>query len=402
MSTVNLKDVQSVQSGMKYRGDTSIRPPQSLDDELSKREAQQKEARKKLTIYQHPIHVLSLFMSVLSEYTLALCSKCMSEPLIMIVVIPITFIFTMQWLIAPLLQVPIPLIQHCYVYVEWILWWLVLGILSSIGLGTGMHSGLLFLFPWIAEVCMAAATCHSLEFDTFGEHQFVCDEKHVEAQSTVTFWGLFAKVYWPSFLWAAGTAIGEIPPYAVTLAARRAGKHDEFSDIQQDIGKNSKSWFNRMKLWMITFLEKYGFCAVLAFAAWPNMAFDMAGIACGHFEMPFWTFFGATFIGKACIKINLQIMFFITMFNEKTLNKCIDYVENLGFPSISDAATEFFENQRHLILNDEKQTNKQTPVFKVIWMVIIAIFVCMFIASTISVFAQQKQKEIDDKENERW
>lgn len=29
----------------------------------------------------------------------------------------------------------------------YVVWWVGLGILSSIGLGTGMHSGLLFLFP---------------------------------------------------------------------------------------------------------------------------------------------------------------------------------------------------------------------------------------------------------------
>jgi hypothetical protein len=38
---------------------------------------------------------------------------------------------------------------------EWTLyvsWWLGLGVLSSIGLGTGMHSGLLFLFPHMLKV----------------------------------------------------------------------------------------------------------------------------------------------------------------------------------------------------------------------------------------------------------
>jgi hypothetical protein len=43
---------------------------------------------------------------------------------------------------------------------EWMLyvtWWLGLGVLSSIGLGTGMHSGLLFLFPHMLKVGPAAA-----------------------------------------------------------------------------------------------------------------------------------------------------------------------------------------------------------------------------------------------------
>lgn len=34
-------------------------------------------------------------------------------------------------------------------------WWIGLGILSSIGLGTGMHSGLLFLFPHMLKASAA-------------------------------------------------------------------------------------------------------------------------------------------------------------------------------------------------------------------------------------------------------
>lgn len=35
-------------------------------------------------------------------------------------------------------------------------WWVGLGILSSIGLGTGMHSGLLFLFPHMLKVTVSS------------------------------------------------------------------------------------------------------------------------------------------------------------------------------------------------------------------------------------------------------
>ena len=176
--------------------------------------------------------------------------------------------------------------------------------------------------------------------------------------------------------------------------------------MEQELKSGRKlSVFDRMKLWMIQFLEKYGFWAVLAFAAWPNMAFDMCGIACGHFEMPFWTFFGATFIGKALIKINMQSVFFITMFNEKSLNKLIDYLEHFGFASMSDAATDFFETQRNVILgnvDEAESAQKGTPIFKVLWSVIVTAFIVMFIGSTIQIFAQQKQKEIDEMENDKW
>ena len=42
---------------------------------------------------------------------------------------------------------------------------------------------------------------------------------------------------------------------------------------------------------------------ILILAAWPNAAFDLCGICCGHFLMPCWDFFGATFIGKAFLKV---------------------------------------------------------------------------------------------------
>ncbi len=49
---------------------------------------------------------------------------------------------------------------------------------------------------------------------------------------------------------------------------------------------------------------RHGFVGILLLAAWPNAAFDLCGICCGHFLMPFWDFFGATFIGKALLKVH--------------------------------------------------------------------------------------------------
>ena len=54
----------------------------------------------------------------------------------------------------------------------------------------------------------------------------------------------------------------------------------------------------------------------------PNPLFDLAGITCGHFLVPFWTFFGATLIGKAIIKMHIQV--------------CVEYIPfriNVKIPS---------------------------------------------------------------------
>lgn len=49
-------------------------------------------------------------------------------------------------------------------HVLWGLYWIGLGILSSVGLGTGLHTFLLYLGPFIASVTLAAFTCDSVNF----------------------------------------------------------------------------------------------------------------------------------------------------------------------------------------------------------------------------------------------
>jgi len=40
--------------------------------------------------------------------------------------------------------------------------------------------------------------------------------------------------------------------------------------------------------------------------------------------------------------------------------------------------------------------------FKLVWTFIVTGMIIMFIASTIQLFAQQRQKEIDDNDNDKW
>jgi hypothetical protein len=51
-------------------------------------------------------------------------------------------------------------LKRAEVWFWYCIWWIGLGILSSIGLGTGMHSGLLFLFPHMLKVggCQSRAS----------------------------------------------------------------------------------------------------------------------------------------------------------------------------------------------------------------------------------------------------
>ena len=43
-------------------------------------------------------------------------------------------------------------VQEVELWLQYLIWWVGLGVLSSIGLGSGVHSGLLFLFPHMLKV----------------------------------------------------------------------------------------------------------------------------------------------------------------------------------------------------------------------------------------------------------
>ena len=206
-------------------------------------------------------------------------------------------------------------IQSWEGYLAWCAWWVGLGILSSVGLGTGLHTFLLYLGPHIAAVTMAAYECNSLEFPQPPyPAQILCPEGRptvtdteagdaVTSAVTVTVWAILAKVRVEAFCWGAGTAIGELPPYFMARAARLSGsepseEEEEFHDLQEKLKNPEKmTRFERAKYSVQHLVEKVGFFGILACASIPNPLFDLAGITCGHFLIPFWTFFGATLIG---------------------------------------------------------------------------------------------------------
>lgn len=65
---------------------------------------------------------------------------------------------------------------------------------------------------------------------------------------------------------------------------------------------------------MMRVIQQHGFLGILLLASWPNAAFDLCGICCGVFLMPFWEFFGATLIGKGLVKVSGQALFFVALF----------------------------------------------------------------------------------------
>ena len=289
-----------------------------------------------------------------------------------------------------------------------LIWWLGLGILSSVGLGTGMHSGLLFLFPHIYLTCAAAASCKNLSFWTYPTNIFYGPRDRTfhcvgEEQSYNLMWQVLKVAPW-CIIWGTGTAIGEIPPYALSYAsAMKGGRAEELEEVSQfDV-------VNRMKNWMLDKITTYGFWAILLLAAWPNMAFDLCGMACGQFLMPFWTFFGATFIGKALIKVNLQAIFFVVLFTGSNVENIVRKVGAMfsmlplirtpievgvekAVLAISDARLKIAARARGDITEEQEHQGNVLMMFMQ-WAVVI--MVGWFAKSIVETFAQGYQEEID-------
>ena len=295
---------------------------------------------------------------------------------------------------------------------EFVVWWVGLGVLSSIGLGTGMHSGLLFLFPHILKTCRSAEECGYVGFDTReniwfamkGEDLFKCDGATVDA----TWMNVWLAVLPACVLWGGGTAAGEIPPYWISFLAAKAGEeNDELLELETEdrsamnaVKKNIHEW----KVWMIGFMKAHGFWGLVAMAAWPNAAFDLCGICCGTFMMPFWHFFGATFIGKALMKAPAQGAVFSTLFSEGPRMAVVHFIAELfprgwGVREILDAGAAKALNKMSSGARGSAAKAVTAGIsLSDVWGMFITVVVVYFAASCVEQVAQMKQGYVDRDE----
>lgn len=219
---------------------------------------------------------------------------------------------------------------------NFMIWWMGLGVLSSIGFGTGMHSGILFLFPFIIKVCLSAEACRGVNFDTridvwYNSEPFHCNQENGGEKfgNGSGFWAVFLKVLPVSMLWGAGTAIGEIPPYFMSWAAAQAGQGNEaLEEVEEDLKSKNiiKRIFARMLQQMLWVIKRFGFWGVFFLASWPNAAFDLCGVVCGYLRMSFWEFFGATLMGKAVVKVSLQSLALVAFFQKQQREAMLDFL----------------------------------------------------------------------------
>lgn len=308
------------------------------------------------------------------------------------------------------------MVQGVYKKVLWCLYWTGLGILSSVGLGTGLHTFLLYLGPHIAAVTLAGYECGSLNFpEPPYPEDIVCPAEGEEGIIPVTILSIMSKVRLEAMCWGAGTALGELPPYFMARASRLSGISPdddddedlkEFEELQKKQQNREKlSIIEKGKLFVEELVQKVGFFGILACASIPNPLFDLAGITCGHFLVPFWTFFGATLIGKAVIKMHIQKLFVIIAFNETLIETALNYLVLVPVVGkmLQTPFKAFLDGQKDKLHKKASKTVKESGGNILAWVfekIVIAMIV-YFVISIVNSFAQSYHKRIQKRKNSK-
>eukprot|EP00889_Picochlorum_renovo_P001911 jgi/Picre1/28941/NNA_004335.t1 len=132
----------------------SLRVDTKLGNRLTKE-------RTRLTLFGSPLLTLKYFYLSALDSIWLFVRWTVAHPATLFVVLPVLVLYVF----LKIAGVQEDTIEQIEFSSEFVVWWMGLGILSSIGFGSGMHSGLLFLFPHILKICLASERCGNLDFD---------------------------------------------------------------------------------------------------------------------------------------------------------------------------------------------------------------------------------------------
>ncbi|XP_012777425.3 vacuole membrane protein 1 isoform X2 [Maylandia zebra] len=262
----------------------------------------------------------------------------------------------------------------------WCAYWVGLGILSSVGLGTGLHTFLLYLGPHIASVTLAAYECGSVDFpEPPYPEQIVCPQQEAPASdSGAEQVGVEAV--------GSETLQGKVSLWTILSKVRLEACMWDFS--------------SRAKVSVQKLIQKVGFFGILACASIPNPLFDLAGITCGHFLVPFWTFFGATLIGKALIKMHIQKLFVIITFSKHIVEQMVSLIGSVPLlgAALQKPFREYLEAQKaklHHLTGEGIPAEESwlSWLFEKVVVIMVCFFVCSIVNSMAQSYAKRKRQE---------
>lgn len=200
-------------------------------------------------------------------------------------------------------------------------WFFTLGVLSSVGVGVGLQTGALVLFPHCARVARAVASCgeHAGEYRAdswrLAPLEGLGDCGADSAPAAVPFAALVRATWVAGACAGCGAAVGEVVPFLVARCARRSGRDplralfgvvDADADRLAGLSPRSRRLVARAggaaraaRDYVDGVLDRHGFRAIFFLALVPNALFDVVGLCCGARGVPLEVFLGATVAAKA-------------------------------------------------------------------------------------------------------
>lgn len=359
---------------------------------------QNRRDRQQLVLWRSPLQTLCYFILELSVLLRDYGSRIIRHKRMLAALSLFTFTLYLVYNINGFHQLYVLSFRKQFI---WCAYWVGLGILSSVGLGTGLHTFVLYLGPHIAAVTLAAFECMSVDFpEPPYPDDIICPEIEGETMSLLT---IMSKVRLEAFMWGAGTAIGELPPYFMARTSRLSGQFDEEEQELEELleGRESRELtiLDKVKIFVHDFIQRVGFMGILLCASVPNPLFDLAGITCGHFLIPFWTFFGATLIGKAIIKMHIQKLFIIFVFSERHVEKVIRLIKMIPHfgPSLQVPFKEYLRKQKTKLHHAKgSSVPGETSMLSWIFEKVVMLMVAYFVMSIINSMAQSYHRRVNE------
>ncbi|XP_052513884.1 vacuole membrane protein 1 isoform X3 [Budorcas taxicolor] len=330
---------------------------------VNEKKRRDREERQNIVLWRQPLITLQYFsletLVILKEWT----SKLWHRQSIVVSFLLLLAVLTATYYIEGAHQQYVQRIEKQFLLYAY---WIGLGILSSVGLGTGLHTFLLYLGPHIASVTLAAYECNSVNFpEPPYPDQIICpDEEGTEG--TISLWSIISKVRIEACMWGIGTAIGELPPYFMARAARLSGAEPDDEEYQEfeemlEHAETAQDFASRAKLAVQNLVQKVGFFGILACAS----------------------------------KI-----FVIVTFSKHIVEQMVAFigaVPGIG-PSLQKPFQEYLEAQRQKLHHRREMGTPQGENW-LSWMFekLVVVMVCYFILSIINSMAQSYAKRIQQR-----
>ncbi|EGD75424.1 hypothetical protein PTSG_06500 [Salpingoeca rosetta] len=361
-------------------------------------------ARKQVVLWKKPLATLFHFVLELGVLLFSLLEWVWNRKFVVFGVLSLT-----SYAAYILMTTTSPELQYVAYKIKEAAFWCFLGILSSVGLGTGLHTFILFLGPYIAHVTMHAYACGTLDFgpqiDSTRQSTWSAVDCPPEPEGgwtdPITILAVISKIRYPAMMWGAGTAIGELPPYFVARAARLSGEDPDDEDLEEfheTLKDESANFVARTKRFVHNLVQRAGFWGIFACAAIPNPLFDLAGITCGHFLIPFTTFFSATVLGKAVVKVHIQVFILVTSMSKPVFNGVLDALAGIPLigPSAAESLREMRASTEAKFMSNHVEEPK-TNLFAVVMAVLVIGMIAFFLVSIINQLAQRNVHRQDKK-----